>query len=91
MKLVRTPVDQNLFVWQVEKVTIPTEDGYFSILRNHTNMIAVLKKWHVSFLPVHTIHSALDEFRDHTVNILIEWWLCKVVDNEIILTVSALW
>ncbi len=91
MKLIITAVDQTIFIWQVEKVSIPTVEWIFALLPQHTNMIAVLVKWDVTFIPVHVTHSALDEFRDHTVHVPIQWWICKIVDNEVILSVTEMW
>lgn len=89
MKLLITSVDENLFLGEVEKLSVPTLNGVFGILPNHTNMIAVLTAGEVGFLPIHVVYSALDEFKDYTMRVPITGGICKVVDNEIIITMSV--
>jgi hypothetical protein len=90
MQLVIIGVDKKLFTGVVEKISIPASDGVFTILPSHTDMIVVMKKWLVDFLPTHTEYSALESFFNHTVRVPIQGGICKVTHDEIVLIVTAI-
>lgn len=81
--------DENLFEGKVKQITIPSQDGYLTILPNHIDMLAVLKKWDMSFLPYVIEKTALDAFADHNTYVSISWWMCKVVNNTITVVLSS--
>jgi hypothetical protein len=89
MQLTILSADKKVFSWKIERISIPSLDGTYAILKNHTDMVAILKKWEISFMPYHVEFTALESFADNNTYLHTEWWICKVENNEILLLLST--
>ena len=80
-------VEGEIFTWQVEKVTLPTEQGVLWILPGHINLVTTLLSWNLEYIPNSKGNSwALESFSDQSEVIQIQWGLL-MIEDDIITTV----
>lgn len=72
-----------LYHWDVEKVILPTDNGFLWIFPGHVNLVTPLTSWIITYLPKNKPTSNLDQFADHSATIEVNWWLA-MIDNEVI-------
>jgi F0F1-type ATP synthase epsilon subunit len=76
-----------LYNSHVDKVILPTDDGYLGIFPGHINLVSPLSSGFVRYIPSEQPTSVLDSFADHHHTISISWWLMMIEDD--IVTIAA--
>ena len=77
------------FEGEVEKITVPGEQGQMTVLPHHANTITSLTSGKIIYTPIknHT-ETALEQFSDHEKTISIPWGMCQIKDNTVEIIVS---
>lgn len=91
MKIIRMllriiSAEWSLYTGEVQKVTIPGEDGYLGILPWHINLVVPLVPGKVSYLPQWSV-SSLESFADNSEITEIQGWLA-MVENDVVTIVA---
>lgn len=76
-----------LYKGEVQKILLPTENGFLGIFPWHANLVTPLIAGQITYLSQEQPKSALDSFSDYNHNIEIGWWLAMVEDD--IITIAA--
>ncbi len=76
-----------LYNGHIDKVVLPTDDGYIGIYPGHMNLVSSLSAGSIKYIPSEKPISWLDSFADHHHIITIQWWLAMVEHD--VLTITA--
>ncbi len=76
-----------LYNSHVDKVLLPTDDGYLGIFPGHMNLVSPLSAGSITYIPSEKPTSSLDSFADHHHSITIQWWLAMIEHD--VLTIAA--
>ena len=76
-----------LYHWEVQKVLLPTQDGFLWIFPGHVNLVTPLCSGSITYLPQNIPMSTLEQFADHDSVIKIWGWLAMIENN--IITIAS--
>jgi F0F1-type ATP synthase epsilon subunit len=77
-----------LYLGEVQKVGIPTNNWILWILPGHMNLVTPLISGLVTYLPLEAPSSLLDSFSDHTNTIEVGWGLAMIENDMITIAVE---
>lgn len=86
MQLTVISPDGVLFRGEVQKASLPAEQGTITILPGHMTLATSLQKGMIAYLPVELPESTLQSFADHSEKIAIVWWMAMIEEDQITVT-----
>jgi F0F1-type ATP synthase epsilon subunit len=80
--------EQTLFEWEVEKITVPCDQGMLTILRDHMPLLSHVKKWTVRIEPIHDGETFIESLQDKHQDLSVNDWFILVNENTVKIIVN---